>query len=220
MVVYSFAPVNICIVSVNVTGLSHFSTNAPIMRTRPKLFFLAMLLLALLLAIPTQLSLLTSAAADPDPSPPARGGLAKSIDEARGRARLLHETIHGTLQVMHRDFFDEDNAHAIPSASLEDVFAELAKSHQVEVRWLNVQTDVVNVDHQPQDEFEKHAVTAIAAGKTEYEAVEDKRFRYAGRIRLASQCLKCHVKHRTSTKDRSAGLLITIPVKLAGDATD
>jgi len=28
---------------------------------------------------------------------------------------------------MHRDFFDEDNTGAIPSASLEDVFQELAR---------------------------------------------------------------------------------------------
>ncbi len=32
---------------------------------------------------------------------------AQSIGEARGRATLLHETIHGSLQVMHRDFFVE-----------------------------------------------------------------------------------------------------------------
>ncbi len=121
---------------------------------------------------------------------------------------------------MHRDFFDEDNAHAIPSASLEDVFVELAKTHQVEVRWLNVNTDVVNVDHKPRDAFERKAAIAIAAGKTEYESVEEQQFRYAGRIRLASQCLKCHVKHRTSTKDRSAGLLISIPLKLASETND
>lgn len=28
-----------------------------------------------------------------------------TTSEARARARLLHETIHGALQVVHRDFF-------------------------------------------------------------------------------------------------------------------
>ncbi|MFV1995493.1 MAG: hypothetical protein ACC661_08650, partial [Verrucomicrobiales bacterium] len=50
-----------------------------------------------------------------------------TVAEARGRARLLHETIHGALQVMHRDFFDPEDRHRIPSASLEDVFDELAR---------------------------------------------------------------------------------------------
>ena len=45
-----------------------------------------------------------------------------TVDEARGRARLLHETIHGSLQIMHRDFFREDEGLPIPSHSLEDVF--------------------------------------------------------------------------------------------------
>jgi hypothetical protein len=39
--------------------------------------------------------------------------------------------VRGALQIMHRDFFDEENAHAIPSASLEDVFHEMGKSYDV-----------------------------------------------------------------------------------------
>ena len=141
--------------------------------------------------------------------------LPTSVVEARSRARLLHETIHGTLQIVHRDFFDEDDAHAIPSASLEDVFHELATNYNIELKWLIVNTDVVNVDHQPEDEFEKAAVTALRKKQDYHEAVEADRYRFAGPIRLASQCLKCHVKHRTSTEDRTAGLLITMPIRLS-----
>ncbi|EMI56353.1 c-type heme family protein [Rhodopirellula sallentina] len=133
--------------------------------------------------------------------------------EARARARLLHETIHGTLQVVHRDFFDEDNSHDIPSASLEDVFAELATTYNVRLKWLIVETDVINVDHQPEDEFERAAVRALKSGKPSHEAIEESRYRFAGPIRLASQCLKCHVKHRTSTEDRTAGLSISMPLQ-------
>lgn len=137
-----------------------------------------------------------------------------SVTEARARARLLHESIRGALQVVHRDFFDEDDAHAIPSASLEDVFEELAETYDVRLKWLIVETDIVNVDHQATDEFEKAAVAALRKGKPRHEAVEQARYRFAGNIRLASQCLKCHVKHRTSTEDRSAGLLISMPLNL------
>jgi len=139
---------------------------------------------------------------------------AGSISEARARAMLLHESMRGSLQVVHRDFFDEDNAHAIPSSSLEDVFEELATNYGVELKWLIVETDIVNVDHQAEDEFEKAAVAELKAGKLSHEAVEQTRYRFAGRIRLASQCLKCHVKHRTSTEDRSAGLLISMPLNI------
>lgn len=142
-----------------------------------------------------------------------------TVAEARFRAKLLHETIRGTLQVMHRDFFDEDNAHAIPSASLEDVFDELSRAYDTKVKWLVVNTDAVNVDHKPVDAFERQAVKALAAGKKSYEATESDavskqtRFRYAGPIRLRSQCLKCHVKRRLSNEDRVAGLTISMPVK-------
>lgn len=139
-------------------------------------------------------------------SPPA------SKDEARSRAVLLHQVVDGALQVVHRDFFDEDNPGTIPSASLEDVFHAVSADHGVTMKWLVVDTDVVNVDHRPADDFELAAVTALASGKQYAEAVEGDRYRYAGSIRLASQCLKCHVQNRTSTEDRTAGLLIAMPI--------
>jgi hypothetical protein len=169
--------------------------------------------ISLLLGFVLFVSLLTVGANEPtsergrDPIPAA-----SSVTEARSRARLLHETIRGTLQVVHRDFFDEDNANAIPSASLEDVFAELSDSYDVDLKWLIVETDMLNVDHQPQDAFEKAAVKALKQGKPRHDVVEGGRYRFAGPIRLASQCLKCHVKHRKSTEDRTAGLLISMPL--------
>lgn len=140
---------------------------------------------------------------------------ATTITEADARARLLHETIHGAIQIVHRDFFDEDNPGAIPSASLEDVFASLAESYQVELKWLIVETDVLNVDHQPKDDFEREAVKALRKGETHYAEVQQDRYRFAGPIRLASQCLKCHVKQRLTTEDRTAGLSISMPLDLS-----
>lgn len=140
---------------------------------------------------------------------------ASTIAEADARARLLYETIHGAIQIVHRDFFDEDNPGAIPSASLEDVFASLAESYQVELKWLIVETDVLNVDHQPADDFERAAVKALRNGEPHYAEAERDLYRFAGPIRLASQCLKCHVKQRLTTEDRMAGLLISMPLNIS-----
>lgn len=137
-----------------------------------------------------------------------------SVSEASARARLLYESFHGALQVVHRDFFDEDESRLIPSQALEDVFSELSSSFNVDMKWLVVETDIVNVDHQPTDEFERAAVVALKDGQPRFEAVEGERFRFAGPIRLASQCLKCHVQKRTSTDARKAGLLISMPINL------
>jgi hypothetical protein len=144
-----------------------------------------------------------------DISPPS------NPEEARSRAKILHEMVSGTLQVMHRDFFDEENSHAIPSASLKDVFHEMGKSYDVQMKWLTVNTDLVNVDHQAKSAFEKAAVKELAAGKQMAEKVEERSYQYAGAIRLGSQCLKCHVQRRTSNEDRTAGVVITMPILAA-----
>lgn len=136
-----------------------------------------------------------------------------TIAEARGRSRVLHETMHGVLQVMHRDFFREDEGLAIPSRSLEDVFKELARSYDVQLRWLAVNADAMNVDNEAKTEFERNAVKELAAGKQEFEATTGDTYRYAGAVRLASQCLKCHVPRRTSTADRTAALVISMPLR-------
>lgn len=143
---------------------------------------------------------------------PSESMPASNESEARARAMMLHEVVRGALQVMHRDFFDEDNADAIPSASLEDVFHEMGKSYDMRFKWLIVNTDVVNVDHQAETAFEKAAVKALAAGEPFAEETTESRYRFAGPIRLRSQCLKCHVKRRTGNEDRTAGLVITIPI--------
>ncbi|MFO1064963.1 MAG: DUF3365 domain-containing protein [Pirellulales bacterium] len=133
--------------------------------------------------------------------------------EARSRAMLLHESVNGTLKIMHRDFVDADNAHAIPSASMEDVFHELEKAYDVKMSWLTVNTDVVNFEHQAKTEFEKEAVNSLASGKPFVEQLDKDRYRFAGAIRLGSQCLKCHLQLRSSNEDRTAGIVISMPIQ-------
>ena len=148
------------------------------------------------------------------PSDQARPATNES--EARSRALMLHEMVSGTLQVIHRDFFDDEESRAIPSASLEDVFQEMEKEFKVKMKWLTVNTDVVNFDHEAKTEFEKSAVRSLTAGKSYFEESSRESYQFAGAIRLGSQCLKCHVKLRSSNEDRTAGLVILMPLASPG----
>lgn len=146
----------------------------------------------------------------PEDQKPAAGIPPQTVAEARERARLLHESFHGALQVVHRDFFDPDDRDRIPSATLEDVFEVLASRFGVQLHWLGVNARTMDVEHNPKDQFEEEAVAALADGKKEYEKVENGHYRYAGAIQLHNQCLKCHVPQRTSLEDRTAGLAISM----------
>ena len=150
---------------------------------------------------------------DNGPTDIAANSIPATEKEAWGRARWMHELVHGTLQVMHRDFFGDgdDEALSLPSQSLEDVFKELARSWSVEIRWLGVNA-TKDIDHEPQNDFEKAAAKALEAGKTEYFEKGESRYRYVGAIRLQNQCLKCHVPDRKSLEDRVAGLVISMPI--------
>ncbi len=132
---------------------------------------------------------------------------------ARIQARVLHETIHGTLQVVHRDFFREDESLHIPSKSFEDVFAELEKSHKVQLSWIAVNAQPMSVDNRPEGEFEEQAAKALADGKPEFEIVDGKMYQFAGAIRLSNTCLGCHLPRRSSNDDRVAGLVIRFPLR-------
>ena len=152
----------------------------------------------------------TSDSAGVDPSV-----LPGTVDEARIRARLLHETIEGALQVMHRDFFAGEEDLNLPSQSLEDVFKELARSWGVNIRWLGVNAKVMDKDHLPQNRFEERAVEVIDGGAKEYEMTNADFYRRAGLIKLQNECLKCHVPHRKTLEDRAAALVIGMPVRKA-----
>jgi len=180
-------------------------------------------------AIALSLAVVTSGIGAPPPPPrpenakppqtdvtraaPSAESVPPSLEEARGRARLLHETMHATLQIVHQEFFREDKGIPIPAATLKKVFRELAVRQKVELRWLAVNAQAMNDDHKPQNDFEQQAVRALASGKEEFELVEDGVFRHVGVITLASECLRCHVPNRMSTKDRAAGLIISMRIQ-------
>lgn len=136
-----------------------------------------------------------------------------TLDEARGQAEVLHETMETTLQLIHRRYYREDEGLPIPSLSMEEIFKKLESDRDIKFRWLAVNAQPMNVDHRARDDFERAAVKELAAGKGHHDAVEDGVYRRAGSITLFSQCLKCHVPNRTSTESRIAGLVISIPFR-------
>lgn len=136
-----------------------------------------------------------------------------SVTEARHRARILHDAFGGALQVMHRDFFREDQRLKLPSKSLEDVFAEMLETHQIVLRWLAVNANAMNVDHQPKTDFDKQAIKVLSGNNEEFEMVSNDTFRFAGAIPLSASCVRCHVRNRTSNNEKKAALSISIPLK-------
>jgi hypothetical protein len=132
--------------------------------------------------------------------------------QARRQAEILHTSIHATLQVVHDRYYREDEGLPIPAAIMGDVFKELETEQNVRLRWLAVEGLAMNTDHLPQDSFETEAVKSLKSGKPFHEQSADGLYRRAAPITLSSHCLKCHMPDRKSTSDRTAGLIIEIPV--------
>jgi hypothetical protein len=152
--------------------------------------------------------------AEPNVRVPAAATAAlPSLAEARAQAELLHEALHATLQAVHHQYFREDEGVAVPAVTLKSVFSELARQRNLELRWLAVNAQAMNVDHQPKSDFELEAAKAISAGAPHLERAGDGIYRRIGAIALQSECLKCHFPNRTSNKQRVAGLLIAIPIR-------
>lgn len=135
-----------------------------------------------------------------------------SADEARQQADVLHEALHAALQVVHHEYYREDEGLSIPAATLKKVFRELEARKRIKLRWLAVDAKAMNADHLPRDAFEREAVAALASGKKSHEVVGAGVYRHAGPITLTSECLKCHLPNRTSNQDRVAGLVVEIPI--------
>lgn len=151
-------------------------------------------------------------AEDGNVPPPEAYSVPETVAEARSRAYLLHELIHDTLHVVHRDFFDADESVSIPSHSFEDVFEGIERVYGVKIKWLAVDARAMNIDNKPKTEFDHRAVKALTQGNKHFDELENQTYRFAGRIHLASQCLKCHLSSRSNNNARSAGLILSMPV--------
>lgn len=136
-----------------------------------------------------------------------------TTDEARSQAKLLHATIHSTLRVVHDRYYREDEALPIPAAAMGEIFKDIESMEHVKLRWLAVEGQAMNSDHVAQDAFETEAVNALKAGKPFHEEATERIYRRAAPITLSNHCLKCHMPNRRSTDDRTAGLIIAIPLE-------
>lgn len=137
-----------------------------------------------------------------------------SVDEARARAKLLHDVYSSTLDVMHHRYFRSDHA-VLPARAMEDIFADMEKQSNTRARWISVNTTAMSIHHEPTSEFEKKAAIELASGKSEFESVEDGFLNRATAIPLKAGCVGCHTKP-SPTADKTprfAGLVIRIPVK-------
>jgi len=136
-----------------------------------------------------------------------------TVAEARERAKLMHNIYAATLDVVHHHFFRRDRS-ILPARAMEDVFAEMERKSNVKAAWISVNTKAMSVHHEPKTEFEKQAAKAIAAGKGEFEVVENGYYNRAGAIPLGAGCVNCHTGFMTKTPQtqRFAGLAISVPV--------
>ena len=139
---------------------------------------------------------------------------ATTVSQARRQAEILHSTLHSSLRVIHDRYYREDEALPIPAAILGEVFKDVETEQHVKLRWLAVEGLAMNSDHKPTDEFERQAAEKLKAGERFYEITADGVYRRAAPITLSGHCLKCHMPDRKSTRDRVAGLIITIPVNV------
>ena len=101
----------------------------------------------------------------------------------------------------------------LPAATLNDVFAELEREEGIKLRWLAVDGQAMNIAHEPKSTFEFQAAEALKSGKGEFELIDNGVYRRVGTIQLSNVCLKCHVPDRMSLENRTAGLIIGIPVR-------
>ena len=139
---------------------------------------------------------------------------ATTVSQARRQAEILHSTLHSSLRVIHDRYYREDEALPIPAAILGEVFKDVETEQHVKLRWLAVEGLAMNSDHKPTDEFERQAAEKLKAGERSHEIIADGVYRRAAPITLSGHCLKCHMPDRKSTRDRVAGLIITIPVNV------
>jgi hypothetical protein len=164
---------------------------------------------------PSTSSAQPSGAAEADPSGVPEIAKRVSVAEAKSEAKLLHDVYQSTLNVMHHHYFRAEGA-VLPARAMEDIFAGMEDYSAARAHWISVNTEAMNIDHEPATEFEKYAAKEIAAGKDYAERVQDGYYERVGSIPLKGGCVGCHSRHfgsgAKSLTRKFAGLVIRIPV--------
>ena len=105
------------------------------------------------------------------------------LEDARVKAKLLHDVYSSTLDVMHHHYFREDRS-AIPARVMEDIFTELEERENIKAGWISVNAKAMSIDHEPDTDFEKQAAKTLASGQKDYERVEKGMYQRATGISL------------------------------------
>lgn len=136
-----------------------------------------------------------------------------TVAVARERAKLMHDIYAATLEVLHDRYFHIDRA-VLPARAMEDIFAELKRQARGEAKWMAVNLRAMNINNEPKSEFELRAAKEIAAGKGEFEILEDGYYRRAAAIPLAGGCVSCHggFAREQTRSPKFAALVISLPV--------
>lgn len=135
-----------------------------------------------------------------------------SIEEVRDRATLLHQVYASTLDVMHKRYFHDEDAD-VPARAMEDVFADVKRQTQIDARWIAATMRAMNIDHDPETAFEKHAARQITSGKRDVEQIQNGVYRRAFAVPLSGGCIQCHGRAvGGSTRKQFAALVIQMPV--------
>lgn len=144
---------------------------------------------------------------------PAGDGKVVTVGEARERAKLLHNIYAATLDVMHHHFFRREQP-VLPARALEEVFDEMSRQSNIKAAWIAVNAKAMSIHHEPKSDFEKNAARAIAAGKGEFEVIENGYYHRAGAIPLGDSCISCHTGFfsKAPQTKRFAGLVISVPI--------
>lgn len=136
-----------------------------------------------------------------------------TVGAAREQARLMHDIYAATLEVLHDRYFHIDRA-VLPARAMEDIFAEMKRQSQIETKWMAVNLKAMNINNEPKSEFELRAAKEIAAGKGEFEILENGYYRRAAAIPLAGGCVSCHggFAREQTRSPKFAALVISLPV--------
>ncbi|MFV0444035.1 MAG: DUF3365 domain-containing protein [Planctomycetaceae bacterium] len=145
-----------------------------------------------------------------DPAPAVRR---LTVEQAREKAALMHDIYLATLDAMHDRYFHADRA-VVPARAMEDVFRQMEATDHSQARWISASFTAMNLDHEPQTEFEQQAAQKLAKGAAAEEIIESGYYRRAGSIPLTSGCISCHSGKfgSNSPTKRFAGLVISLPV--------
>ena len=141
-----------------------------------------------------------------------------TVEEARGRAKLLHTTYESTLIAVHREYFEKSQRQQVPARVLESVFFWVDRENRIKTRWISVNTEAMNLKHKPKSDVEKQAAKALGSGEEAFELIKDGIYHRAGAITLVASCLSCHESGFVQRRKRRrvAGLVISIPVERRG----